>query len=99
MRMRRLLTHFTIRYRQLFTVLRAMKIRSLTYGMLKNPTSMEEILRRQNSTVILRQVPPVSLLGVSASNFQRALMDKTRMIRNHMGTHNISETVAVQGSP
>jgi hypothetical protein len=36
------------------------------YGMLKNPTSMKEILRRQNLAVIFCQAPPAMLLDVSA---------------------------------
>jgi hypothetical protein len=32
------------------------------HGMLKNPTSMKEILRRQNSLVITHRVSPASLL-------------------------------------
>jgi hypothetical protein len=45
-------------------------------GMLKNPASMEEILRRQNAAAISRQVSPASLPNVC----QRGLMDESGMI-------------------
>jgi hypothetical protein len=45
---------------------------------------MEEILRRQNSLKCLH-VSPVSLLGVSAGYFQRALLDEAALIRTQMG--------------
>jgi hypothetical protein len=67
--------------------------------MLKNPTRMIDTLRRQNSAAISRQVSPASLLGVSASNFQRALVDESATIGNQMGMHTRSEMVAVKGSP
>jgi hypothetical protein len=36
----------------------------------------------------LRQVSPTSLLDVSADNCQKALVDESGIIRNHMGTYN-----------
>jgi hypothetical protein len=94
--------------------LRAIKIRSATsfggevkpsvpcrkmYGMLKNPTSMKKTLHRQNSAIISSQVSPASLLGVSTGNSQRAVVDKSGIIRNQMETHSRSNMVSVQGSP
>jgi hypothetical protein len=67
--------------------------------MLKNPMSMKEILHRQNSVLISRQVSLASLLDVSASNCQRALVDESGVIRTQMGMHNRSKIVTVQGSP
>lgn len=58
--------------------------------MLKNTTSMREILHRQNSAAIFRQVSPTG-------NFQRAVVDEAGMTRNQMQMHNKSEMVAVQG--
>jgi hypothetical protein len=66
--------------------------------MLKNFTTMEEILRRQNSVVISFQVSLVSLLYIYAGNCQRALVDKSRMIITQMGMYNRSQIAAVQGS-
>jgi hypothetical protein len=60
---------------------------------------MKEILLRQNSEAISRQVCPVSLLDVSAGICQRALADGSGIISNQMKTHSISEMVALQGSP
>jgi hypothetical protein len=60
-----------------------------TYFMLKNLTSMKEILRRQNSAAISCQVSPASLLDVSADNLQRALVEESGMIKNNMGTQQI----------
>jgi hypothetical protein len=63
-------------------LLRVMKVSSTTYfgeevklsapcckiyGMLKNPTSMKELLHRKNSALISCQVSLASLLDVSAS--------------------------------
>jgi hypothetical protein len=45
------------------------------------------------------QVSPVSLLGVSACNCQRALVDKSGMIRIQMGAHVRSDMAAVHGMP
>jgi hypothetical protein len=59
--------------------------------MLKNSTSMTEILRLQNSRTFLAKLLPASLLGVSAGIYQRALMDRSGMIRTQMGTHHRSE--------
>jgi hypothetical protein len=56
--------------------------------MLKNPTSMKEILRVQNSTAISREVSFALLLDVCAGNYQRALVDESGKIRTQMGTHN-----------
>jgi hypothetical protein len=41
---------------------------------------MKEILRRQNSAAISRQVSPASLLDVSAGSFQRALVNESGLI-------------------
>jgi hypothetical protein len=64
--------------------------------MLKNLTSMKEILHRQNSAAIYRQVSPASLLDVSPGCCQRALGDECGLIRNQIRKR--SETVALQGS-
>jgi hypothetical protein len=50
------------------------------YGTLKIPPSMKDILLRQNSADISRQVSPVSLLVVSAGNFQIVAVDESEMI-------------------
>jgi hypothetical protein len=60
---------------------------------------MKEILRTQNSAVIFRQVSPALLLDISARYFLRTLVDESGMIRNHIGMHNRSEMVTVNGSP
>jgi len=65
------------------------------YCMLKNPSSMKEILRRQNSAAISRQVSHASLLEISANNCQRALVDTSERIRNQTGTYNRSVMFAV----
>jgi hypothetical protein len=62
-------------------------------GMLKNPTSMREILRRQNSADISCKASPALTLD---GNCQRASVNKSGMMRNQVGTHNRSEMVAVQ---
>jgi len=67
--------------------------------MLSNPTSMKEILRRQNSMVIYCQISPVSLLDVSADNCQTALVGESEIISGKMGTPYRSQMPAVQGSP
>jgi hypothetical protein len=64
--------------------------------MIKNPASMKEILRSQNSSAISRQVSSASLLNISGGNYQRALVDDSGMIITQMGKHNRSEIVAVQ---
>jgi hypothetical protein len=46
-----------------------------------------------------RQVSPTSLLGVSAGNYQRVLMDELEIIRTYMGTQSRSEMVAMHGTP
>jgi hypothetical protein len=50
---------------------------------------MKDILRRQNSTEISRQVSPDSLLYVFTNNCQRALVDESGMIINQFGTKKI----------
>jgi hypothetical protein len=56
--------------------------------MLKKPTGMKEIFRGQYLLVISRQVPPASLLDISAAHCQRALLDESGKLINQMGTHN-----------
>jgi hypothetical protein len=41
---------------------------------------MKQIICKQNSAVISRQVSPSSFLDVKAGNCQRALVDEIRMI-------------------
>jgi tRNA A37 threonylcarbamoyltransferase TsaD len=53
--------------------------------MLKNPTSMKEILCKQNLATISSHIYPASLLDVSGGNCQRALVDESGMVRNYMG--------------
>jgi hypothetical protein len=67
--------------------------------MLIIPTSIKEIFRTKNSTSISLQVFPASLLGVSAGNCQKSLVDESGMIINLTGTYRRSEMVAVQGLP
>jgi hypothetical protein len=66
--------------------------------MLKNPTSMKEILCRQYSVAIFTKFLLLhywmSLLVIA-----RALVDELGMIRNQMGIHNKTEMVTVQGAP
>jgi hypothetical protein len=45
------------------------------------------------------KVSPALLLGVSAVNWQRALVDKSGMNGTQIGTHSRSEMVAVHGTP
>jgi hypothetical protein len=52
---------------------------------------MKEILHRQNSASISRQVSPASLLDVSADNCHRALVDESGLIKNQIETHNTSK--------
>jgi hypothetical protein len=59
---------------------------------------MKEILRRQNSTVILRQVSPDLLLGVSAGICLRALVDESGEIRTQTGFTIHHKMVAVHGT-
>jgi hypothetical protein len=47
--------------------------------------SMNEILRRQNSTAISRHICPASLLGVPVGYCQRGLVDESGMIRTQIG--------------
>jgi hypothetical protein len=60
----------------------------------KNPYEYELLLWQ--NTFISRQASPASLLDVSTSSCQRALVDKSVMKRNQMGRHNRSEIVPVQ---
>jgi hypothetical protein len=60
---------------------------------IKEPTSMKEILHRQNSVAISHQVSPALLLGTSTGNCQRALVDKSGTIRNQMQTYNRSDSL------
>jgi hypothetical protein len=63
--------------------------------MLKKPTSMKN---RKNSRSLLEKFAPVSILGVSTGQCQRALVDETGIvIRTEKGTHNGSEMVALMG--
>jgi uncharacterized protein YccT (UPF0319 family) len=41
---------------------------------------MREIIRRQNLAVICRHVSPVSLLAISASNYDKSLVDESEII-------------------
>jgi hypothetical protein len=67
--------------------------------MVNNVVSMKEMHRWQNSLLIFHKVSPASLLDASPGNCQRALVDKSGVIRNRIGTHNRPEMVAVRGSP
>jgi hypothetical protein len=67
--------------------------------MLKNATSMKAYFIGKIHWPFIHQVSPALLLDICAGNFQRALMDKSGMIRNQMGTNNRSEMVVMQGSP
>jgi hypothetical protein len=51
----------------------------------KYPYEYEEILHRQNSVAISREVSLALLLDVSACNCQRALVDESGMIRTQIG--------------
>jgi hypothetical protein len=53
--------------------------------MLNISASMKEVLRRQNSTAVSRQVSPDSLLYVSTGNCRGALVDESGMIRKSDG--------------
>jgi hypothetical protein len=53
--------------------------------MLNKPTSMKEILRRQNLLGTSSPSFPASLLDIFAGNCQRALVDKPGMIRKSDG--------------
>jgi hypothetical protein len=55
--------------------------------MFKNTEDYAEILRI-NSRTFLAKFLPASLLGVSDCICQRALVDKTGMIRTQVGMHN-----------
>jgi hypothetical protein len=56
--------------------------------MLMNPANVKEILCRQNSAAISRQVSPASLIDVPAGKCQRALVEELGMTINQMGKHN-----------
>jgi hypothetical protein len=60
-------------------------------------------MKRQTSwakfTIISRQVSPALLPDVSAGYCQKALVDKSGMIRAQMRTHNRPVMVAVYGTP
>jgi hypothetical protein len=60
---------------------------------------MKRYTSQAKLTAISRQAYPDSLLGVSATHFQRALVDESVIIRTQMGSHNVSEMVAVYGIP
>jgi hypothetical protein len=62
--------------------------------MLKNPTSMKEELRGQNSRLFLPSFSCFAI-GVSAGICPRALVDESEMVRTRVGTHNKLEMVAV----
>jgi hypothetical protein len=94
-------------------ILQAIKVRSMTsfrgevqpsvpcrkiYGMLKNVKSIKDILCGQSSRQFT-PCSPASLLGVSVDNCQIALASKSGMVRTQIGTHSISEMVAVHGAP
>jgi hypothetical protein len=60
--------------------------------MLKIPAECDRDTSPENLTDIFLQVFfPASLLGVSADICQRALVDKSGIIRTRLGTHNILE--------
>jgi hypothetical protein len=68
--------------------------------MLKKPIGMERDTSWEKTTIISDLFSCSSLLDISAGKCQRALVDEeSRMDISHMGTHNRSETVKVQGSP
>jgi hypothetical protein len=52
---------------------------------------MREILRRKNYRTYLTKFLPASLLGISTSIFQRALVDESGIITTQMGTQNKSD--------
>jgi hypothetical protein len=65
--------------------------------MSENPTSMKEILHRQNATTISRQVSPACVVDVSDDNFQRAVVDESGIIRSQLGRHNKSKWSQCKG--
>jgi hypothetical protein len=69
------------------------------YGMLKNPTHMKRDTSEAKFIAISGQISPSSLLDISAIYWQKALVDESGNIITHKGKHNISEMVAVYGSP
>jgi hypothetical protein len=54
---------------------------------------MNGILRMKNSTAISSQVPPDSLLYVSAGNLPESPVDESEMTRKQIWKHNRSEVV------
>jgi hypothetical protein len=54
--------------------------------MVKNPTTIKEILLRQSSMAISRQVFAASLLDISAVNFHRAVVNESEMIKTQRGS-------------
>jgi hypothetical protein len=67
--------------------------------MLKNAKYVKEIHHRQNSLAICSPHFSCFTTNASAGNFQGAFGDKSGMIINQMGKHNILEMVEVQVSP
>jgi hypothetical protein len=67
--------------------------------MLKNLTSTKKHTSQVKFIAISRQFSPASLLGVSAGNCLRVLVDESGMIRTQMETHNRSLMLAVHGTP
>jgi hypothetical protein len=63
--------------------------------MLKNPTSMTEIVVGEIQN-ISRQVSPASLPAVCAGYCHEVLVDESRMIITQMGKQNRSKMVALQ---
>jgi hypothetical protein len=59
--------------------------------MLKNPAEYERHISSAKIAAISSQVSLDLLLSMSAGICQRALVDKSRMIRTEMGTHNRSD--------
>jgi hypothetical protein len=66
--------------------------------MLKIPTGMKEILRRQISRPFSPSSPAL-LLDVSTGNCQRALVNESGIVITQTGTQNRSEMFAVHGTP
>jgi hypothetical protein len=65
----------------------------------KDPASMIQILRRQNSATIFSPNFSCFATNVCARNCERAVVDESGILRTQMGTHNRSEMVALKGSP
>jgi hypothetical protein len=58
--------------------------------MLKNLTSVKEVLCSKLYWPFPHQVSPALLLDASAGNCQRGVVDELQMNRNQMGKHNRS---------